>query len=124
MMGGVVTDPPLTGAEVAQLITLVVGLFGLLPGTGYIVGAFFVRRGLRPAMWVMLVGLYLQLAIVGFYIVGGIIGAFQQGNRGLLTMIVLVLGTPVAALLHPARTIHRAQSTAASIEAVDSDPWR
>ena len=124
MMGTAAVDSRLTGPAMATALSIVACLFGLIPAASFLISAFFIRAGRLPAMWVALIGLYGQLAIVGFYLLASTAWALQQGNPVGLTMVVLVFGTAAAALYHGAKTVHLAQRATREIEDIASDPWR
>lgn len=124
MMNLSAVDPRLSGEAVALALTIVIGLFGILPVVAYLALAFGVRRGKAAAMWGVQIVLFVQLAMVGFYLITGTLAALKQGNPVLMTCIVLGLGTVAAVLLGVLRSVRGAQRSVRGDENLSTDPWR
>jgi len=124
MMNLPTVDPRLSGEAVAMALSIVIGLFGMLPVLAYLSLAFGVRRGQAAAMWGVQIVLFVQLAMVGFYLITGTWAALQQGNPVLMTGIVLGLGTVAAVLLGVLRSVRGAQRSVRGNENLSTDPWR
>ena len=83
---------------------------GILPGLAYLVRGVLGRGGGGRAGMVASVLLLTQVVVVAAYGGLSVIGALASGQPGMVTMMVLVYGTPVALLVMALRSVRAANA--------------
>ena len=91
--------------ELMPRLALAAGICGILPGALYITCGFALRRWSRTggALVLMLAGM--QIVVLGCILALFIARSINAGDPPMLTMAVLILGTPIFALIMLGRAV-------------------
>ena len=89
-------------------VAMLFALLGTVPGLAYLVLGFPVRSGRRWPIFLALLLVVTQSVALGVALIGGTIQAVRVGQPPLLTLNVLVFGSPIAFLIYTARHLHGA----------------
>ncbi len=84
-----------------------IAALGVLPGIAYFAASFRIARGGSTAMAIGLVLAMMQIIVLGALLVRQVGAAFKAGDPPALTVNVLVLGTPMVALMVVVRLLVR-----------------